>query len=98
MHRPISQVNTRCCWCPSLVLHFRHCVYRIHRQLTDPLQTGALTMMAMGLRTALACTVVMLLVVERCAGQEKAPSEEGAETFKLLKSYYRHKAKQYEFT
>ena len=54
--------------------------------------------MAMGLRTALAFTVMMLVVVERCAGQETARSEEGAETFKLLKSYYRHKAKQYEFT
>jgi hypothetical protein len=54
--------------------------------------------MAMGLRTALAFTVMMLVVALRCAGQEAAPSEEGAETFKLLKSYYRHKAKQYEFT
>jgi hypothetical protein len=53
--------------------------------------------MAMGLRTALASTVMMLVVVERCAGQETAPSEEGAETFKLLKSFYRHKAQQYEF-
>src|SRR5687767_8915291 len=55
-------------------------------------------MMEMGLRTALACTVMMLVASLRCAGQETAPSKDGAETFKLLKSYYRHKAKQYEFT
>ena len=54
--------------------------------------------MAMGLRTALAWTVLMLVVALRCAGQESAPSEEGAATFKLLKSFYRHKAQQYEFT
>ena len=54
--------------------------------------------MAMGLRTALAWTVMLLVASLRCAGQETAPREEGAETFKLLKSYYRHKAKQYEFT
>jgi hypothetical protein len=54
--------------------------------------------MAMVLRTALALTVVMLVVVERSAGQEAAASEESAEAFKLLKSYYRHKAKEYEFT
>src|SRR6188474_625382 len=54
--------------------------------------------MVMGLRAALAFTVMMLVASQRCAGQETAPSEDGAETFKLLKAYYRHKAKQYEFT
>src|SRR5262245_36853333 len=54
--------------------------------------------MAMMRPAALACTVMMLVVALRCAGQETAPSEEGAETFKLLKSYYRHKARQYKFT
>src|SRR5262245_65916339 len=67
------------------------------RQWTDPVTTGALTM-AMAFRTALAWTVLMLVASQRCAGQETAPSEEGAETFKLIKSYYRHKARQYEFT
>ena len=52
----------------------------------------------MTIRTALACAVLMLVASLRCAGQETAPAEEGAETFKLLKSYYRHKARQYEFT
>lgn len=55
-------------------------------------------MIAMELRTALACTAMMLVVATRCAGQETASSEEGAETFKLLKSFYRHKAQQYDFT
>ena len=54
--------------------------------------------MAMILRTALACAVMMLVAGPRCAGQEAGSSEAGAETFKLLKSYYRHKARQYEFT
>jgi hypothetical protein len=53
--------------------------------------------MAMGLRLALAGMVMMLVVAMRCAGQEAAPAEEGAETFKLLKAYYRHKAREYEF-
>jgi len=54
--------------------------------------------MAMGLRTALAWTVMLLVAGLRCAGQETAPPEEGAATFKLLKSFYRHKAQQYKFT
>lgn len=53
--------------------------------------------MTMGIRMALA-GMVMLFVALRCGGRETAPSEDGAETFKLLKSYYRHKAQQYEFT
>jgi hypothetical protein len=52
----------------------------------------------MALRTALAFAVMMLVVAERCIAQEPAASKEGAETFKLLKSYYRHKAQQYQFT
>ncbi|HEX5103320.1 MAG TPA: hypothetical protein VFV87_05895 [Pirellulaceae bacterium] len=58
---------------------------------------GALAM-AMGLRTALAFTMMVLVASLRCAGQEAAGAEEGAETLQLLKSYYRHKAQQYEFT
>lgn len=54
--------------------------------------------MAMGLPAALASTVMLLVLVQRCAGQETAPPQDGAETFKLLKSYYRYKARQYEFT
>jgi hypothetical protein len=53
--------------------------------------------MAMRVRTAIAFTVIMLVVVERGPGRETAPPKEGAETFKLLKSFYRHKAQQYDF-
>jgi hypothetical protein len=53
--------------------------------------------MAIGLRTALTLTAMILVVGQQCAGQETPPSKEGAETFKLLKAYYRHKAKQYDF-
>jgi hypothetical protein len=59
--------------------------------------------MAMVLRTSLACMVLVLVIALRCAGQETPPSEQAAEseqgaaTFKLLKSYYRHKAKEYQF-
>jgi hypothetical protein len=41
---------------------------------------------------------MVLVIALRCAGQETAPTEEGAKTFKLLKSFYRHKAQQYKFT
>jgi hypothetical protein len=60
--------------------------------------------MAMILRTSLLWTLMVLVIVLRCAGQERAPSEQAAEseqgaaTFKLLKSYYRHKAQEYQFT
>src|SRR5262245_33151002 len=54
--------------------------------------------MAIILRTSLAWTVMMLVIALQCAGQEAAPSEQAAETFKLLKSYYRHKAQEYQFT
>ena len=41
---------------------------------------------------------MVLVMALPCAGQEQPPSEQAAETFKLLKSYYRHKAQQYQFT
>jgi hypothetical protein len=46
----------------------------------------------------LAFAAMILLPAERGAAQETAPSKDAAETFQLLKSYYRHKARQYQFT
>lgn len=40
---------------------------------------------------------MLLCVVYRSAGQETVPSKDAAETFKVLKSYYRHKAREYKF-
>jgi hypothetical protein len=77
-------------------LHFPHRRFSIHRQLTAPFRRTLI--MTPRLRAALVLTVLLLVVGQRCGGQEKTLSAEGAETFKLLKSYYRHKARQYQFT
>lgn len=54
-------------------------------------------MITFGRRAALACSMILLVASQRCASEETDPPE-AAETFKLLKSYYRHKAKEYDFT
>src|SRR5689334_15313317 len=56
-----------------------------------------LPMMVITLRSALTFVVILLVATQRCSAQETDPPE-GAETFKLLKSYYRQKAKEYDFT